>query len=85
MGGDTKKPTVQMFEKFKKNWDSIDQQSYSVGIEDSEISKNFPVEVCEDIVSFCLMNLNKDICRDDYKEFLQLVVMRDGCPKPSMP
>lgn len=81
--GKTSGPGVPMFSSFKEKWENIKDKPYSPGIEDDEVAAKISVEVQIDIKSFCLAQLKEKQPRNDYKEFLQIVLLFLGQNIPS--
>lgn len=67
-------PDVPLFRKFRDFWKSIDQTKYDIGISDDFVNESLE-DVKQQILDFCIEYLKKDLIRDDYKEFLELVVI----------
>lgn len=68
-------PDVQFFERFRKCWCNLDLSHYQNGLVDEIVASAIPENERIDIKSFCTDQLVKSHARDDYKEFLQLVLM----------
>lgn len=75
MGGQTKNPKVEMFERLKDKWNDFDLDSFDAGTMDDTVKEQLSEEFVEEMRQFCLHNLEKDQCRADYREFLELVVI----------
>lgn len=82
--GKTKSPDVPLFEKFKKNWNKIDATKFKSGIADEKVAEKIGVDVRQRIIEYCLHQLQKSHYRDDYKEFLELVVLFLGGKLPKL-
>lgn len=63
-----------MFDRFDSQWNKIDQSQYEPGVRNDYILNHLQ-DVSEDIVIFCLAELQKHIVRDDYKELLELTLI----------
>lgn len=70
----TTEPNVPMFVKFHDSWKTLDKTKFNSGMADKKIKKIMNGEEREDIINFCTGQLSKKQCRDDYKEFLELVL-----------
>lgn len=73
-------PEIPIFKRFKNNWEQINQTNISTWesyIEVKHILQNIAnVNANIDNVSmFCIDTLNQNLPREDYKEFLELVVI----------
>lgn len=75
MNGQTKKPTVEMFDMLKDSWDTFDTQHFGPAIDDPEIAHHFNAEFTDDMLKFCTDQLTKQIHRDDYRELLDLLII----------
>lgn len=73
--GKTSGPGVPMFARFKEQWENVTDKPYSSGIEDDGVAAKIPVRVQTEIKSFCLAQLTEKQPRDDYKEFLEIVLL----------
>jgi len=67
-------PEIPIFKRFKNNWNQIDQTKYSTWVSDNEVKKILH-KVADDVIIFCTDDLNLNLPRDDYKEFLELVII----------
>lgn len=68
-------PEVPLFEKFAQSWNNLDKKKFESGIADKNVAKFLSDDERNDIIDFCTRQLRKKQCRDDYKEFLQLVLI----------
>lgn len=68
-------PEVSIFERFTKAWNNIDQSSYRSVLEDDNIRSKITDEECDQIKHFCRQKLDESHSRNDYKEFLELVLV----------
>lgn len=82
--GKTEGPNVSLFEKFKKDWREIDHTKFKSGIADKEVQRKIGTHVRQKITQFCLQQLQNSHYRDDYKEFLELVVLFLGGSLPNV-
>ncbi|KAL4131631.1 hypothetical protein QTP88_008916 [Uroleucon formosanum] len=74
-------PEIPIFKRFKNNWNQIDQTKYSTWVSDNEVKKILHI-VADDVIIFCKDTLNQNLPRDDYKEFLELVIIFLGGVPP---
>lgn len=74
MDSKTKSPNVELFERLKKQWCDIDTGLYKAGLDDDFVLSNLS-DIVDDVSQFCLEYLQKDHCRADYREFLELIVI----------
>ena len=74
-------PEIPIFKRFKNNWNQIDQMKYSTWVSDNEVKKILH-KVADDVIIFCKDTLNQNLPRDDYKEFLELVIIFLGGVPP---
>lgn len=75
-------PNVPLFDRFKSNWLTFDLDFYNNGMTDENVKNSITPQKAEEIRVFCLDQLSKEICRDDYRELLELVVMFLGFNLP---
>lgn len=68
-------PDVPMFNRFSNDWPKFDHSAYTSGIDDEIVSTQISKDECNDIKKFCYDQLSKFQIRDDYKEFIQLVLI----------
>lgn len=71
----TSGPNVKMFDRFTKEWNSIKIHSVKPGIEDKYVATHIGDNISYDVIKFCKQEISKPICRDDYREFLELVII----------
>lgn len=71
----TRSPNVEIFTRSKNQWNEINTEMYRSGLEDSIVEIDINPEFAQDMIEFCLHNLEKPQCRADYREFLELVVI----------
>lgn len=82
MKSKTTAPNVEMFERLKNSWNQFFLESYLPGIEDEIVIGHIDAECMDEMLEFCYKNLQKDHCRADYREFLELVVIFLGGQLP---
>lgn len=71
----TSGPEVLIFERFAKEWSNLNHDLFKSGITDESIFSKLSQTEIEDIKIFCCYQLTKFQIREDYKEFLQLVLI----------
>ncbi|XP_053968382.1 uncharacterized protein LOC128869807 [Anastrepha ludens] len=67
-------PEVLIFERFAKSWTSYDLDSFCSGLNEKMVLLQIDQVEQENIKKFCFDQLTKNQIRDDYKEFLELVL-----------
>lgn len=67
-------PEISIFKRFKNKWNQIDQTKFSTWVSDTGVKKILH-RVADDVIIFCKDALNQNLPRDDYKEFLELVII----------
>lgn len=68
-------PNVALFKRFKENWINIRTDDFEGGRQDL-IQKIFgPFQNFELIIDFCVQQLNEKWPRNDYREFLELILL----------
>lgn len=75
-------PNIPLFDRFKNNWHTFDPTLSNTGFTDGYVRNFITSQKAEEIRDFCLNQLSIEICRDDYKEFLELVVVFLGFDLP---
>lgn len=73
----TSAPEEPLFVRFKKEWPAIKSKQYHSGIEESDVANSLK-DIIDTTKTFILSQLKKPICRDDYKEFLELAMLFVG-------
>lgn len=76
-------PRITIFHKFKNSWGTFDLNFYNYGITDRIVKKIVKPAQTKETATYCLNQLEKDICRDDYREFLELVIIFVGYTLPN--
>lgn len=76
-------PNVSLFERFKAQWKDLEQHEISPGIDDPYVAKRINLATRSKITQFCEHQLSKEICRSDYREFLELILMFLGEKVPN--
>ena len=66
-------PEIPLFKKFRKAWTNIDQLKFKSSTEDSYVSGK--LQDIDEKLDFCLYNIEQKQPREDYKEFLELMVV----------
>ncbi|KAL4149448.1 hypothetical protein QTP88_003398 [Uroleucon formosanum] len=74
-------PEISIFKRFKNNWNQIDQTKFSTYVSDTGIKKILH-RIADDVIIFCKNALNQNLPRDDYKEFLELLIIFVGGVPP---
>lgn len=72
--GATSAPTPPIFERFRKDWPTINQSNFEPGIRSSFIKRQLE-DISDDIIEFCQNELENKFVRDDYKELLVLTLI----------
>lgn len=67
-------PDILLFIKFRKEWNTIDTNSYSIWSTDENV-KDILKDVADETIQFCTNKIKEDLPRDDYKEFLELIII----------
>ena len=73
----TTSPSIPLFKNFQKKWIDIDSSNFISGLEDQYCS-NAIENIREDILNFVRTQLETKNSRDDYNEFLELVLIFIG-------
>lgn len=73
----TTSPSIPLFKNFQKKWIDIDSSNFISGLEDQYCSSAIE-NIREDILNFVRSQLEIKNSRDDYKEFLELVLIFIG-------
>lgn len=76
-------PNIPFLSRFKENWHTLEQGFYNYGTTDEIVKTHIKSRQAKAIADYCLDLLNRDVYRDDYKEFLELVVMFLGYSLPN--
>jgi len=74
-------PDIAVFKRFKNAWNGIDTKNIFVW-SSNEMLKNILSPVRQEMLSFCLEMLTVKQPRDDYEEFLKLVIITLGETPP---
>jgi len=76
----SKSPNMEMFGHFRDYWPRIDQSSFSTAMEDESMAVMI-APWKDDIIKFCISQLEKVQPRDDYRQLLELsIVFLGGNP-----
>ncbi|XP_015124642.1 uncharacterized protein LOC107046530 isoform X2 [Diachasma alloeum] len=67
-------PDVSIFRRFQGSWKSMNQEEFSPGVEDNVVKQALQQNM-EDDLTFAQEQLKKGNIRNDYREFLELVVL----------
>lgn len=68
-------PGVPIFQRFQQSWNSIDKNNFTPGIFDKDVAKHINNKEAYEIIEFCQNQLYSKQPRDDYKEFLELMIL----------
>jgi len=79
--GPSKGPEVIIFKRFQGQWSSIDQESFSDVFTD-DFALTELTDVRDEVIAFCEQQLQVHQPRDDYREFLQLMIIFLGGKLP---
>lgn len=76
MESKTSQPDTELFKILKDSWenDIIKKDEFVAGIEDEDVAQYFDDDFRNEMLKFCSEHLQKKY-RDDYREFLELVVI----------
>ena len=74
-------PNVAIFKRFQQFWTSVDKESYETGHNHEEVAKSIK-EDKDEIIGFATSQLERNQPRDDYREFLELVIIFLGGISP---
>lgn len=73
-------PNVPLFQRFQLAWPTFNLNNFKPGLQDTEVSQHLNNSI-ECILQFCMTELTKMQCREDYREFLELtVIFLNGTP-----
>jgi len=67
-------PDILLFKKFRKEWNTIDTNSYSIWSTDENV-KDILKDVADETIQFCTNKIKEDLPIDNYKEFLELIII----------
>jgi len=70
----TTSPDVQLFKRFRDQWPTINPEIFVSGIEDKIVEQHIH-NSRDSLLQFCLSFLQEILCRDDYKELLELTIL----------
>lgn len=74
-------PDIQLFKRFKANWQKLDKKMYQTAVDDEDIATN-TANIKDDIINFAKNQLDQHQPRDDYRELLELtIIFIGGTPK----
>lgn len=68
-------PDVPIFKRFKDVWSSLNKDNFKPCITDKNIAKYIDNEKSNEIIDFCKDQLKLKQTRDDYREFLELMIL----------
>jgi len=72
--GSCSAPDILLFKRFRENWTSIDQKSYSVAASDDFVTSELD-DVCSKITEFCELKLQNNHPRANYCELITLMLV----------
>lgn len=76
-------PNIPLSDRFKKMWNTFELGFFNFGTTDTIVQKHISKKKADEISNYCLEILETNICRDDYKELLELCVMFLGHSLPN--
>jgi len=74
MGATTSSPEVRLFMRFQDYWRLIDTAKYELGIAADDVT-DLVEDIRQSITDYANKHLEQSLSRDDYKEFLELVIV----------
>jgi len=74
-------PDIPLFKRFKNNWLNLDLRNFHTWTSHPEIFEELKY-VVEDVLLFCTKTIEDKYPRDDYKEFIELVMIFLGKTPP---
>lgn len=74
-------PDIPLYKRFKNAWRDIDQTQFSTWVTDGEVKKILKDDVY-DILLYTTNKLKETLPRDDYQEFLELIIIFLGETPP---
>lgn len=74
LAGSSTGPDVGLFQRFQKQWNSLDKGNFQTGWDTPQIRPIIESE-CNELLEFALSKLSDGNFRDDYREYLELVVI----------
>ena len=77
----SKGPEITIFKDFKHFWPKINQNNFKTGVTDSRIKKIMGNEISK-VLEYAILKIEDDLPRDDYKEFLELIIIFLGGVPP---
>jgi len=70
----SKGPDVPLFKRFKNTWKDIDQTQYLTWLSDASV-KEILKDNANEILLYAKNKIEEDLPRDDYQEFLELIII----------
>jgi len=70
----SKGPDVPLFKRFKNTWKDIDQTQYLTWLSDASV-KEILKDNANEILLYAKNKIEEDLPRDDYREFLELIII----------
>ena len=74
-------PDIPLFKRFKNNWVNLDLRNFHTWTSHPEINEELK-NVVENVLLFCTKTIEDKYPRDDYKEFIELVMIFLGKTPP---
>lgn len=81
--GKSSGPEVAIFERFAREWSTLNSKGFSTCMQDDQVLRVIPVQERETSKNFCLKYLAKVHIRHDYRELLQLAIIFLGGSIPN--
>jgi len=75
--GSSSSPEVPFFKRFREHWTSVDTNKYEPGIANSDVA-SLEEDIRQSTIHYANTYLEQKLPRDDYKEFLELVIVSLG-------
>jgi len=72
--GSSFSPEVPLFKRFQEHWTSVDTNEYEPGIVNSDVA-SLVEDIRQSIIHYANTYLEQKLPKDDYKEFLELVIV----------
>lgn len=72
--GTTSSPEVALFKRFQKHWKFVDPNKYEPGIA-TDVVANRVGDIKQETIEYANKHLERSLPRDDYKEFIELVII----------
>lgn len=76
-------PDIPLFKRFKNNWVNLALRNFHTRTSQPEIFEELKY-VVEDVLLFCTTTIEDKYPRDDYKEFIEIVMIFLGKTPPGI-